>query len=351
MSYHSPRASRLLSSLLAIALMLFAQACDTNHIEGHNPGECTDGSDNDGDGLFDCDDPDCSGAPDCLDADDDDSGDSDDDDATVPCPEAVSVQGIDLVGFCAGSFEMGCTAGQSDCEPDESPAHSVSLSQDFWLGATEVTQAQWQGLIGNNPSNNTACGASCPVEQVNWFEAASLANAVSAAEGLPECYTLSDCTGTAGTGLECLTVTVTSASGSPYDCQGYRLPTEAEWEYAARAGGDLRYAGSDNLEDVGWHEGNSGSASQPVAGKASNKAGLWDMSGNVWEWTWDWYDASYYTADEQIDPFGPGSTEMRSYRGGAWYAPTEFLRVSVRNHSYPNSTSPGHGLRLARTAH
>ena len=347
---HRPFAVLLFHSLLVISLAFFAESCDTNRDEGHTPGECSDGADNDGDSLFDCEDPDCASASDCLEGDDDDSGGSDDDDATAPCPEAMSAQGIDLVGFCAGSFEMGCTEGQTNCQPDESPAHSVSLSRDFWLGATEITQGQWQALLANNPSDNIDCGTNCPVEQVNWFEAAFLANELSAAEGLPQCYTFGDCTGTAGTGLECLSVTVTASSGSPYDCEGYRLPTEAEWEYAARAGGDLLYAGSNNIEDVGWYDANSNSASQPVAGRDPNAAGLWDMSGNVWEWTWDAYDANYYTEELHVDPLGPASTELRTYRGGAWYAPAEFLRVSVRNHSYPNSTSHGHGVRVARTA-
>jgi len=317
--------------------------CEAERVEGYSPGECSDSIDNDSDGLIDCDDSSCSGSPDCQDP-------GDDDDSASPCPDAMSAQGIHLTRICAGTFEMGCTSGQSNCQPEESPAHLVTLSRDFWLGSTEVTQGQWQALINNNPASNSACGSECPVEQINWFEAVSLANAVSAAEGLTECYSLSDCSGTVGAGLSCASIEVNAPQGSPYDCEGYRLPTEAEWEFAARGGTDLLYAGSDSVDEVGWHDENSGASSHPVSEKNANSAGLWDMSGNVWEWTWDWYDPTYYTPEPATDPLGANSAEMRSYRGGAWYAPKEFLRVSVRNHSHPDSTSNGHGVRLARTA-
>ena len=333
---------------LTVSLAFLTCGCATDRIEGYSPGQCSDGIDNDSDGLLDCDDPNCSTAPDCLSADDDDLVGCDDP-AIIATVDSIRVQGIDLVRLCSGSFEMGCTSGQSSCQPDESPSHTVSITRDFWLGATEVTQGQWQMLVANNPSINTACGPSCPVEQVNWFEAAALANAVSAAESLAECYSFIGCSSEMGEGLDCSSVEVNSVTGSPYDCEGYRLPTEAEWEFAARAGTDLLYAGSGTIDDVGWFEGNSDSSSQPVAEKTPNRAGLWDMSGNVWEWTWDWYDAEHYNSEPQVDPLGPISGELRSYRGGAWYAPAEFTRVTVRNHSHPNSTSAGHGLRLART--
>jgi len=283
---------------------------------------------------------------DSVGANDDDSGaDNSDED----CLTHTITQGIDLVQVCAGTFEMGCTPEQSNCDPDESPVHEVTLTRAFWLGQTEVTQSQWQALMAGTPSFHASCGVDCPVEMVTWYEALLFTNAVSAAEGLDECYTLDDCASAPGQGTDCGSVTVNSPTGRPYDCSGYRLPTEAEWEYAARADSTTLYAGSDSIDDVGWYVDNSDGTTHPVGAKAPNAFGFLDMSGNVWEWLGDRYDASYYTGDAQTDPVGPDSGDYRAYRGGAWYAPADFTRVARRNHDHPENRGHGLGLRLART--
>ena len=270
------------------------------------------------------------------------AGDCDDSD-----PNSGLLCGITIP---SGSFQMGCTPGQFDCYIDEQPVHPVTLSRRFWLARTEVTQGDWQALMGGNPSQGHKCGPSCPVDSVNWFEAAAFANALSTAEGKEPCYELVACDGQPGQGMSCQDVLVSSASGSNYDCSGYRLPTEAEWEYAARAGQDLAFSGSDTVDEVGWWEEPSELVVQPVAGLQPNAWGLFDMSGNVSEWTFDWYTADYYANSPETDPEGPSSGQIRSQRGGSWADNSDDLRVSDRNeHGPPTLRYFNLGLRVARS--
>ena len=187
---------------------------------------------------------------------------------------------------------MGTPRGADNRECDETE-HSVTITRVFCMKATEVTQGEWQSVMGNNPSYFKDCGANCPVEQVNWDDAAGYANALSRREGLPECY--------AGSTFSGLT------------CAGYRLPTEAEWEYTASAGNTGPTYG--DRESVAWYNLNSGGATHPVGQKQPNAWGLYDMLGNVGEWTGDWYDTYPATV---TDPTGPTTSYARVVRGGSW---------------------------------
>jgi hypothetical protein len=201
----------------------------------------------------------------------------------------------------------------------------------------------------NNPSTFSSCGSDCPEDSVNWWEALAFANAVSSAEGLIECFTLNECSGTPGKDLDCGSVTINSASGSVYDCEGYRLPTEAEWEFAVRVGTDLLYAGSQTIGDVAWYGGEG--STHPVGTKLPNGRGLYDMSGNVWEWAWDRYGSSYYSSSPSRNPEGPDHGAVRVNRGGSWSSVAPSARVTNRDGNRHGHRHEGNlGFRLSRTA-
>ena len=240
--------------------------------------------------------------------------------------------GSTMVAITAGSFSMGSTTGASD----EAPVHTVTLTHDFWIGQTELTQAQYRAGMGTSPSYFSSCGTTCPVEQVSWTMAVLYANALSAAEGLDSCYTAT------GSGL------ATALGGDPYACEGYRLPTEAEWEYAAKAGGSYTYSGSNTVGDVAWSSSNSSSTTHAVAGKTANAFGLYDMSGNVWEWTQGWYGA--YSSGSAVDPVGASSGSYHVFRGGGWNDVPSRASVSYRPYDYPDEVKNIWGFRLVRSA-
>jgi formylglycine-generating enzyme required for sulfatase activity len=193
-------------------------------------------------------------------------------------------------------------------------------------------------MMGTSPSSFSECGSDCPVENVSWYMSAAFANAVSDSEGLEQCYT---CTGS-GSSTSC------SIAVAPYSCAGYRLPTEAEWEAAARCGEDTLYAGSTVIGDVAWYSSNSGGTPHTVATKASNACGLYDMSGNVYEWTGDWHSSTYYSGTPSDDPPGAASGSARVFRGGCWYSGPALARVAVRA-ADPPVRRTYLGLRLVRT--
>lgn len=224
-----------------------------------------------------------------------------------------------------GTFRMG-----SDTDgPAARPVHSVTVSS-FWMMKTEVTQKDYAALMGISPSHFK--GDNLPVEQVSWYDALAYANKLSERDGLRPAYRIS------GTDVDW-----------DRSADGWRLPTEAEWEYAARGGASsqgYKYAGSNKVGDVAWPSGNSGGTTKPVGTKAANELGLHDLSGNVWEWCWDWYES--YGAASQTDPAGAASGSSRVLRGGSWYDEASDARLANRNDGYPSSRFNILGFRLVR---
>jgi formylglycine-generating enzyme required for sulfatase activity len=250
--------------------------------------------------------------------------------------------GLQMRAIPGGSFTMGDTAGGGW---DGEIKHQVTLS-GFYLGQTEVTQAQYKTVMGYNPSKfkSGSDAPNRPVEQVSWYDAVEFCNKLSQAEGKSPAYTIS------GT-------KVTLNSGT----NGYRLPTEAQWEYAAKGGAQtpvqtVKYAGSASLDEVAWYEENSykkGSSSpdygtHPVAQKKANGLGLYDMSGNVWEWCWDW--KGDYSTSAQTDPAGPASGTDRVLRGGSWNGSAGGARLSYRNSNTPDYRNFNGGFRVVLPA-
>ncbi len=230
--------------------------------------------------------------------------------------------GMEFVLINPGTFKMG--------SPEEEPGrfvgeiqHKVNLTKAFYIQTTEVTQAQWQALMGDNPSSHGRCGDRCPVEQVSWDDAQQFIRKLNEKEGTDQ----------------------------------YRLPTEAEWEYACRAGTTTAIPNGpithfqcnvdDNLTAIAWYCGNSQDQIHPVAEKAPNPWGLYDMLGNVQEWCRDWFGA--YPSDEVIDPDGPEKGSYRVMRGGAWFSPVRDVRCASRFGSPPHYKFQHIGLRLVRT--
>lgn len=247
----------------------------------------------------------------------------------VPAPEMVMVE--------PGSYEMGSEEGHWF----EGPAHTVSITRPFYISKTEVTWALYDQFVAETGRSKATSNKEWGVvwepdypAAVSWDDAIAFANWLSEREGLTPVYS--------GKGR---------AIKADFAADGYRLPTEAEWEYAARGGplsqGTL-YAGGDDADVVAWYGDNSDGTTHPVGLKAPNELGLHDMSGNAWEWCWDWFDVEAYSTSSSVDPAGPDTGTDRVRRSGAWAESNDTLRVTYRSADTPSM--PFGGIRLVRTA-
>jgi sulfatase modifying factor 1 len=230
-----------------------------------------------------------------------------------------------------GTFTMGSPTSEQG-RYDNEDQHEVTVSS-FRMAKYDVTQGLYQSVMGSNPSYFTG-DANRPVEQVSWYDAVEFCNKLSLRDRLQTVYTING-----------------SEVTADWSANGYRLPTEAEWEYAARGGqrGASEYhvyAGSDDPDKVAWHTDNSGSKTHPVGQKAPNALGLYDMSGNVWQWCWD--SPVDYSSSSQNDPRGASSGANRAFRGGSWYFAAQYDRVAVRGGSPPDERFYALGFRIVR---
>ena len=226
---------------------------------------------------------------------------------SIPVKDGIS---IDMVRVEAGTFTMGATAEMEDPYDDEKPTHQVTLTNDYYIGKYEVTQALWKAVMGKKPSKFK--GDNLPVENVSWDDCQEFISQLNRITG-----------------------------------KTFRLPTEAEWEYAARGGKKSRgyqYSGSNDISDVAWYDGNSGNKTHAVGSKQANELGIYDMSGNVWEWCQDWHGS--YSSSSQTNPTGVKSGSYRVIRGEGWFNGARICRSSYRDGRLPYASSRDQGLRL-----
>ena len=227
---------------------------------------------------------------------------------SIPVKNGIS---IDMVKVEAGTFMMGATSEMKDPYDNEKPVHQVTLTNDYYMGMYEVPQALWEAVMGSNPSEYK--GDNLPVEMVSWNDCQEFISKLNSLTG-----------------------------------RKFRLPTEAEWEYAAHGGKKSRgyqYSGNSNISDVAWYDGNSGSKPHPVGTKQANELGIYDMSGNVYEWCSDWYGS--YSSSSQTNPTGADSGSSRVYRGGSWRNGAWLCRLSCRYFNTQFYRGNALGLRLA----
>lgn len=248
-----------------------------------------------------------------------DNGSSDNSNSSDPTfdgkDKVYTVKGVSfkMIAVKGGTFTMGATSEQTgvDSEESELPTHSVTLS-NYYIGETEVTQELWSAVMGSNPSRFTG-NMQRPVEMVSWYDCQTFISKLNELTG-----------------------------------ETFRLPTEAQWEYAARGGNKSKgyiYSGSNTIDDVAWYEYNSSYTTHPVKTKAPNELGIYDMNGNVGEWCSDWYGS--YSSVAQTDPAGPSTGSYRVSRGGGWLGNASNCRVAYRNYNTPTNTYYDLGLRLA----
>ena len=226
-----------------------------------------------------------------------------------------SITGMELAYVKGGCYQMGDIFDDPDGESEEKPAHEVCVD-NFYLGRHEVTQGEWKSVMGNNPSSDKSCGDECPVDMVSWHDAQDFVRRLNSSRG----------------------------------GKTYRLPTEAEWEYAARSGGKReKFSGGNDVDAVAWYNENSGGKSHPVGKKRANGLGIYDMSGSVWEWTNDWYESDYYRHSPRVNPGGPKSGVGRVVRGGCRTGEENNMRTTRRTAYMPDVRKTSLGFRLRMT--
>jgi formylglycine-generating enzyme required for sulfatase activity len=238
-----------------------------------------------------------------------------------PVPEMVLLPG--------GTFMMGTLPDEKGRNNNEGPRHEVTLNS-FYMGKYEVTQKGYAAVMG--PHHSTIDGDNLPVDQVSWYDALEYCNALSRLQKLTPVYTIN------GEDVQC-----------NWAANGYRLPTEAEWEYACRAGTITMYYWGDSISPDNANYGDNIKKPAPVGSYPSNQFGLYDMSGNVYEFCWDYWQDSY-NPDDNKDPHGPDRKSFRTTRGGYWKFPGDVLRSGRRDNTYQNRRSEGNGFRVARNA-
>jgi formylglycine-generating enzyme required for sulfatase activity len=239
--------------------------------------------------------------------------------------------GMTLKRIPAGTFAMGSSPEEDSILLNQKPQHTVKISRPFYLGIYEVTQREYTQIMNVNPSKFRGSD-SLPVEQVSWFDAVIFCNKLSEREGRKPYYRIDG-------------QKVSLLKGN-----GFRLPTEAEWEYSCRAGTKTPFpfeSKDTDIEKYGWFKKNSGGKTHPVGRKKPNGFGLYDMMGNVFEWCGDWFAVDYYEKSPGTDPTGPAETELRTIRGTAWMVDAVLVRSAYRNRSRPMDRDNMTGFRVA----
>jgi formylglycine-generating enzyme required for sulfatase activity len=249
------------------------------------------------------------------------------------------VTGMEFVYVKGGCFEMGCGSWTDDCDSDEEPVHEICVD-DFYIGKYEVTQGQWKAVMGSNPSSFKDCGDNCPVENVSWNDVQEFIRMLNKKTNPPQ-----------------------SPLGEGGRKGRYRLPTEAEWEYACRSGGkEEKYAGFSNENrlylfanfcdkncEYDWKTSNQDDRyrnTSSVDNYKPNGLGIYDLSGNVWEWVQDWYDSGYYKKSSKWNPKGPVGGTYRVIRGGSWDSEPKHVRCTFRNYAPLDDSYHFIGFRL-----